>query len=59
MAESETKSIFDTEPDEAHETRLDAAAEADYWAGRVIPHEKMRERLLRLAKGERVQPPGV
>ncbi|MEJ0048441.1 MAG: hypothetical protein WDN04_21750 [Rhodospirillales bacterium] len=59
MAGAETKSIFDTAPDEAHEARLDAEAEGDYQAGRVVPHEKVREWLVRLAKGERVPPPGV
>lgn len=38
MAEPEPKSISDTEPDEAHEARLDAEAEADIAAGRVVPH---------------------
>jgi predicted transcriptional regulator len=59
MAEAETKSIFDIEPDIALEARLDAEAEADYQAGRVVPHEKVRAWLLRLAKGERVPPPSV
>jgi predicted transcriptional regulator len=41
MADTEMKSIFDIEPDEAEEARLDAEAEADYAAGRVIPHAKI------------------
>lgn len=57
MAESEIKSIFDMEPDAAHEARLDAEAEADYVAGRVVPHERVREWLAKLARGERVPPP--
>ncbi len=57
MADVETKSIFDIPPDEALETRLDAAAEADYAAGRVISHEHMTEWLTKLAKGERVPRP--
>ena len=43
MADTEAKSIFDTEPDEAEEARLDAKAEAAYRAGRVIPHAKVVE----------------
>jgi len=56
MAE-QPKAIFDMEPDAAHEARLDAEAEADYAAGRVVPHERVREWLAKLAKGERVPPP--
>jgi predicted transcriptional regulator len=57
MAEPDIKSIFDIEPDEALEARLDADAEAAYKAGRVVPHERVREWLAKLAKGERVPPP--
>jgi hypothetical protein len=53
------KSIFDMEPDTAHEARLDAEADADYEAGRVVPHERVREWLRKLARGERVPPPEV
>lgn len=35
------KTIFDIETDEALEARLDAEAEADIAAGRVVPHEKV------------------
>jgi predicted transcriptional regulator len=59
MAETKVQSIFDIPPDAAAEARLDAEAEADFAAGRVIPHERLREWLLRLAKGERVPPPEV
>ena len=59
MAETEAKSIFDIPPDEALEARLDAEAWSDYQAGRVIPHERMRARLAKLAKGEKVPPPDV
>jgi hypothetical protein len=59
MAESDTKSVSDMEPDAAHEARLDAEAEADYAAGRVISHERMCEWLAKLAKGEKVPPPTV
>ena len=43
MAEPEMKSVFDIESDEAVEARLDAEAEADYKAGRFVPHERVRE----------------
>jgi predicted transcriptional regulator len=57
MADTTVKSIFDIEADEAVEARLDAEAEADYAAGRVISHERMCEWLTKLAKGEKVPPP--
>lgn len=57
MADTDVKSIFDIAPDEALEARLDAEAEADYRAGRVISHERMCAWLTKLAKGERVPPP--
>jgi hypothetical protein len=57
MADTDAKSLFDTEIDEAVEIRLDGEAEADYVAGRVISHERKCEWLTRLAKGERVPPP--
>jgi hypothetical protein len=57
MADDEIESIFDIEPDEALEARLDAAAEADYMAGRVIPHEKMRGWLAKMANGEKTPLP--
>lgn len=41
MADTEPKSIFDMEPDEAEEARLDAKAMADYRAGRLVPHAKV------------------
>lgn len=53
------KSIFDMEPDTAHEARLDAESDADYEAGRVVPHGRVREWLRKLARGERVPPPDV
>ncbi len=59
MAEPELKSIFATPPDAAHEARLDAEAEADFAAGRIVPHERVREWLVRLAKSEKVPPPEV
>lgn len=57
MAETKARSIFDMPPDAAAEARLDAEAEADVVAGRVVPHERVREWLKRLAKGEKVPPP--
>jgi hypothetical protein len=39
MADTETKSIFDIEPDEAEEARLDAVAEAEIEAGQFVPHD--------------------
>jgi predicted transcriptional regulator len=57
MAKSDTKSIFDIEPDKAVEARLDAEAEAAHKAGRFVSHERVREWLMKLAKGERVPPP--
>jgi predicted transcriptional regulator len=59
MAETKAESIFNMPPDAEAEARLDAEAEADVAAGRVVPHERVREWLMRLAKGERVPPPEV
>jgi predicted transcriptional regulator len=57
MADIATQSIFDIEPDEAHEARLDAEAMAAYRAGAYVPHARVREWLAKLAKGERAAPP--
>ena len=57
MDDRESESIFDIEPDEAHEAERDAEAEADLAAGRVISHERMREWLTRLANGEKAPLP--
>jgi predicted transcriptional regulator len=57
MMDRDALPIFDTPADETSEARLDAEAEADHAAGRVGPHERVREWLIRPAKGERVQPP--
>ena len=57
MTETKARSIFDTPPDAAVEARLDAEAEADCAAGRVVPHERVREWLQKLARGEKVPPP--
>jgi predicted transcriptional regulator len=57
MADTHIDSIFDIPPDAATEARLDAEAEADYAAGRVISHERMAEWLTKLARGERTPRP--
>ena len=43
MADTEMKSIFDIELDEAEEARLDAAADAEIEAGQFVPHDKVVE----------------
>jgi predicted transcriptional regulator len=57
MADARMESVFDIPLDEAEEARLDAQAEAEIDAGQGVPHEKVREWLLKLAKGERTPPP--
>jgi predicted transcriptional regulator len=57
MAKPKERSIFDMPPDAAAEARLDAEAESDVAAGRVVPHERVREWLKRLANSEKVPPP--
>ena len=57
MPEPDAKSIFDIEPDMAVEARLDAEAEAAYTAGRVVPQERVRVWLTKLANGEKALPP--
>ena len=54
---AETKSIFDLPPDEAEEARLDAIGLAELDAGQGVPHERVREWLIRRGKGEKVMPP--
>ncbi len=54
---AETKSIFDLPLDEAEEARLDAEADAEIEAGKGVPHERVREWLLKMANGEKVPPP--
>jgi hypothetical protein len=41
VADAEVKLIFETEPDEAVEARLNAEAQAAYKAGRVVPTAKL------------------
>jgi len=48
---AEVKSVFEQIDDES-ETRAIAEAEAELDAGKGIPHEKVKEWLLKLAKGE-------
>jgi hypothetical protein len=57
MADPATPSIFDMEPDAEHEARLDAEAETAYAEGRYVEHSRVREWLIKLAKGERTPPP--
>ena len=59
MADTEEKSVFDLPLDDELEARLDAAADAEIDAGKGVPHEVVREWLLKLAKGERVPPPSA
>jgi predicted transcriptional regulator len=51
------QSIFDMPEDPEHEARLDAEAEADYVAGRVVSHERVMEWLDKLARGKRAPRP--
>jgi|GEM_PF-1747181 len=44
-------------PDTEEEQRALEEAEADIRAGRVVPHERVREWLAKLAKGEHEPPP--
>jgi predicted transcriptional regulator len=41
MADTDAKSIFDLEPDEAADRAADAAAEAEIDAGRFVPHAEV------------------
>jgi predicted transcriptional regulator len=41
QADTEAKSIFDIEPDEAAERAADAAADAEIEAGQSVTHEKV------------------
>jgi predicted transcriptional regulator len=59
MFDIEWKSILDIEPNEAPEARLDAEAEADSAAGRVVSHERVKEWIKQLPGGEKIPPPTV
>jgi len=54
---ADSKSIFDVDPDEALEARLDAEAEAAYAAGRVVPHAKVVEWLKSWGKADELPRP--
>jgi predicted transcriptional regulator len=43
MADTTMKSIFDTEPDEAEEARLDAEADAAIEGGQFVTHDRVVE----------------
>jgi hypothetical protein len=43
MADTEARSILESDPDVAEEARLDAAAWAAFRAGCVVPHDKVAE----------------
>jgi predicted transcriptional regulator len=43
MAEPEPKSIYDNEPDEAEEARLDALADAEIEAGQFVTYQRVGE----------------
>jgi len=53
----EQASIFEVIDEEADAQAL-AKARAEIAAGKGVPHERARDWLLRLAKGERLPPPG-
>lgn len=53
---AEPASIFDA-LDEGSEARAIARAEAEIDAGKGVPHERVREWLKQLARGENVPPP--
>jgi predicted transcriptional regulator len=57
MPDTKIESVFDIPLDEAVEAAADAAADAEIEAGRGIPHDVVREWLLKLANGEKVPPP--
>jgi predicted transcriptional regulator len=43
MADTETKSVFDIEPDEAAEVAADVAANAEIEAGQFVSHARVVE----------------
>lgn len=59
MSSDNPISISDPPLDEAEEARLDAEAEAEIDAGLGVPHERVREWLAMLSRGERVSPPAA
>ena len=59
MADTEALSIFDLPLDADAEAAADAEADAEIDAGKGVPHERVREWLLKLAAGERLPPPST
>lgn len=59
MAESGSKSVFETPLDETEEARLDAQADAEIDAGEGVSHDRVRDWLVKLGKGEKAQPPSA
>ena len=57
MAKVRVMSILDLPQDDASEAIADAEADAEIEAGLGVPHERVREWLLKLAAGEQVPPP--
>ena len=57
MAQTKSESVFDLPLDGATEAAADATADAEIEVGKGVPHERVREWLLKLAKGERAPPP--
>ncbi|MBV9814018.1 MAG: hypothetical protein JO326_14815 [Acetobacteraceae bacterium] len=58
-AERQARIARDAEGVAEAEARADADAEADIKAGRVVPHERVREWLARLVEGEKGPPPSA
>jgi predicted transcriptional regulator len=59
MAETKFESVFDIPLDEVAEAAADEAADAEIEAGNGVPHERVRDWLLKLVKGEKVPPPST
>ena len=57
MAETKFESVFDVPLDPGTEAAADAAADAEIEAGLGVAHERVRDWLLALAKGDDVPPP--
>ena len=57
MARSEARSVFDTPLDDSDEARKDAVADAEIAAGNGVPHERVRQWLAKLVKGEKAAMP--
>jgi hypothetical protein len=57
VAVAKITSIFDIPLDQTEAARLDAAAHDEIAAGQGVPHERVREWLLKLKAGESGPPP--